>query len=367
MNSILSIFVLTLLIPIAAAEHSNLDPNHSVIDQDHSSYNNDPFNKPQHITPLTLPDSWPTNIHRNPINRSPPNIQTSLVMLGTGMPSPNPYRGGPSHAVVIGDSTYLVDAGEGIWRSIAKAALINGDDFSQALSPEKISTLFLTHLHQDHTVGIPSLILNPLNWIYGINLKIYGPKGTKDMLDHIVSAWRIDTEAAIADGFDPANSGATGHDIVFEENGLVYQDNNVKVEAFRTRHASLQDTFAYRFTTVDRVIVFTGDGGPFHANIVRAAKNADILVTETVTEDNIRYAPWGGNTVEAKKKEIFRFHFSPTVLARIANQAGVRKIVLAHEQNYNSGENYNALGLSDEVKAAGFAGEIFSAMDGDIY
>jgi ribonuclease BN (tRNA processing enzyme) len=90
-------------------------------------------------------------------------------------------------------------------------------------------------------------------------------------------------------------------------------------------------------------------------------------VTETVTEDNIRYAPWGGNTVEAKKKEIFRFHFSPTVLARIANQAGVRKIVLAHEQNYNNGENYNALGLSDEVKAAGFAGEIFSAMDGDVY
>ena len=41
--------------------------------------------------------------------------------------------------------------------------------------------------------------------------------------------------------------------------------------------------------------------------------------------------------------------------------------MLAHEQNYNSGGNYNALDLSDEVKAAGFAGEIFSAMDGDIY
>ena len=116
-------------------------------------------------------------------------------------------------------------------------------------------------------------------------------------------------------------------------------------------------------------MVFSGDGGPYHSNIVRAAKNADILVTETVTEDNIQYAPWGGESVNAKKKKkkIFRFHFSPTVLARIANEANVKSIVLTHEQNYNSGEDYDALGLMNEVIAAGFEGEIYSAMDGDIY
>jgi len=160
---------------------------------------------------------------------------------------------------------------------------------------------------------------------------------------------------------------ATGHDILFEEDGVVYQDENVKVEAFRTEHASLRDSFAYRFTTEDRTVVFTGDGGPYHPNIVRAAKNADILVTETVTEENIQYAPWGGETVEEKKKEIFRFHFTPAILARIANEANVKTIVLTHEQNYNSGENYEALGLMNEVIAAGFEGEIHSAMDGDIY
>ena len=342
-------------------------PLFSVADHDPSSYNNDPFVKPQHITPLTLPDSWPTNVNRNPINRSPVNTQTRLVTLGTGMPSPNPYRAGPSHALIVNGQPYLVDAGEGIWRSIAKAALINGDELSRGLSPEKLNTLFVTHLHQDHTVGLPSLILNPLNWIYRVEQEIYGPKGTEEMLKHIVAAWKIDTEAAIADGHDPEGSRATGHDILFKENGLVYEDNNVKVEAFRTRHASLQNTFAYRFTTTDRVVVFTGDGGPYHANIVRAARNADILVTETVTEDNIQYAPWGGNTVEAKKKEIFRFHFSPSVLARIANEARVKTIVLSHEQNYNNGEDYQPLGLVNEVKAAGFEGEIYSAMDGDVY
>ena len=100
---------------------------------------------------------------------------------------------------------------------------------------------------------------------------------------------------------------------------------------------------------------------------MKAAKNADVFVTETVTEQNIRYAPWGGNTAEEKKQEIFRFHFSPAVLARIANEANVKAIVLTHEQNYNSDEGYEALGLMNEVISAGFTGRIHSAMDGDVY
>lgn len=248
-----------------------------------SRYNNDPFVKPIVITPLTLPDSWPTN------------------------------------------------------------------------------------LHQDHTVGIPSLLLNPLNWIFRLQQEIYGPEGTEDMVKLILAAWKVDIEAAISDGNDPAGGKATGHDILFDERGIVYRDDNVTVEAFRTRHASLQDSFAYRFTSEDRVVVFTGDGGPYHPNIVQAAMNADILITETVTEENIQYAPWGGDTIEAKRKEIFRFHFSPAVLARIAQEAKVKTIVLSHEQNYNSGRDYQPLGLVNEVKAAGFEGEIYSAMDGDVY
>jgi len=333
----------------------------------HSKYNNDPFIKPGIITPLTLPDSWPTNIPRNPHNLSSGDSSTKLVILGTGMPLPNPYRAGPGYALIVNDMPYLIDAGEGIWRSIARAALINGDEFTRGLSPKKLKYLFVTHLHEDHTVGIPSLLLNPFKLDIPTSKEIFGPKGIADMVRHIVAAWTIDIEEAIFDGYDPEGGRATGHEILFDDSGLVYQDDNVTVEAFRTQHGSLADTFAYRFTTKDRIVVFTGDGGPYHDNIVKAAMNADILVTETVTEDNIQYAPWGGDTVEAKKKEIFRFHFSPTVLARIANEANVKTIVLSHEQNYNSGDEYNALGLIDEVKAGGFKGEIHSAMDADVY
>ena len=335
--------------------------------QAQSSYSNDPFTKPGIITPLTLPDSWPVNIHRDPHNLSPAGANSKLVILGTGMPLPNPYRSGPGYALLVNGSPYLVDAGEGIWRSIARAALVNGDEFTRSLAPAKMMYLFVTDLHEDHTVGIPSLLLNPFKLNIPTSKEIYGPVGIGDMVRHIVAAWKIDIAAELSDGYDPEGARATGHEIDVAKSGLDYEDTNVKVEAFRTIHGPLVDTFAYRFTTPDRVVVFTGDGGPYHDNIVAAAMNADILVAEAVTEKNIAFAPWGGDTVKEKKREIFRYHFSPAVLARIGNEAKVKRIVLSHEQNYNSGENYDPLGIVNEVIAAGFKGEIHSAMDADVY
>lgn len=336
-------------------------------ESDASGYLNDPFTRPGIITPYTLPEAWPIHLDRNPHNLSPQDANTRLVVLGTGMPLPNPYRSGPAYAVVANNQPYLVDAGEGIWRSLAKAALIHGDEINNALAPVKLNYLFVTHLHEDHTVGIPSLILNPFKLNIPAPKAIYGPEGIDEMVEHILAAWKIDIAAELSDGYDPIGAQATGHNIDVDQQGLIYQDDNVKVEAFRTIHGPLKDTFAYRFTTPDRIITFTGDGGPYHENIVKAAMNADLLVAEAVTEKNIGHAPWGGDTVAEKKKEIFRYHFSPAVLARIANEAKVKTIVLSHEQNYVAPENFRRTGLKDEIIEAGFEGTIYSAMDGDVY
>ena len=336
-------------------------------ESDASGYLNDPFTRPGIITPYTLPEAWPVHLDRNPHDLSPHNASIRLVVLGTGMPLPNPYRSGPAYAVVANNQPYLVDAGEGIWRALAKAALIHGDEINMALAPVKLTLLFVTHLHEDHTVGIPSLILNPFKLNIPAPKTIYGPEGIEEMVEHILAAWKIDIAAELSDGYDPIGAQATGISINVEQQGVVFKDDNVTVEAFRTIHGPLKDTFAYRFTTQDRIITFTGDGGPYHENIVRAAMNADLLVTEAVTEKNIQYAPWGGDTVEEKKKEIFRYHFSPAVLARIANEAQVKTIVLSHEQNYVAPEKFERSGLKDEIIEAGFKGTIYSSMDGDVY
>ena len=330
-------------------------------------YLNDPFTRPENVTALTLPEAWPTHFDRGPVDRSPKNVNTRLIVLGTGLPNANPYRNGPAFALIANNHPYLVDAGEGIWRGLARAALINGDWATRALSPHKLKYLFVTHLHEDHTVGIPSLILNPFKINVPTGKEIYGPRGIDEMVRHILEAWKIDIAAELSDGYDPEGARAVGHNIDIKQSGVIYQDDNVTVEAFRTVHGPLQDTFAYRFTTADRVVAVTGDGGPYQENIVRAAMNADLLVTEAVTEKNIRFAHWGGTTEEEKKKEIFRYHFSPSVLARMANEAKVKAIVLAHEQNYTKPEDFKRTGLKEEIIEAGFKGTIYSSLDGDVY
>ena len=113
------------------------------------SYQNDPFTPPGITNPLNLADSWPIHFDRDPGDFSPADAKTKLIVLGTGMPLPNPYRNGPGYAVVVNNYPYIVDAGEGIWRSLARAALVHGDEVTRSLSPEKLKRVFITHLHED--------------------------------------------------------------------------------------------------------------------------------------------------------------------------------------------------------------------------
>src|SRR5882672_9319715 len=82
---------------------------------------------------------------------------SQIVMLGTGTPRPDPTRSGPATAIVVNGTPYLVDFGPGVIRRAA-AAYNQG---ITALGPAAggIKTVFLTHMHADHTAGYPDLIL----------------------------------------------------------------------------------------------------------------------------------------------------------------------------------------------------------------
>jgi ribonuclease BN (tRNA processing enzyme) len=86
---------------------------------------------------------------------------TQIVLLGTGTPRPDPKRSGPATAIVVNGVPYLIDAGPGIVRRAA-AAYAKG---VKALAPANLQTLFVTHLHSDHTVGYPDLIF--ATWVQG--------------------------------------------------------------------------------------------------------------------------------------------------------------------------------------------------------
>lgn len=154
--------------------------------------------------------------HRSRTQAAP---TTQIVLLGTGTPRPDPMRSGPATALVVNGTPYLVDFGPGLVRRMAAAYERGVTAFGFAATALK--TVFVTHLHADHTAGYPDLILTP--WILGRRqpLEVYGPKGLRAMTRHVLKAWKVDIEdrrracdacpAALARSLSPFERGRSDH------------------------------------------------------------------------------------------------------------------------------------------------------------
>jgi ribonuclease BN (tRNA processing enzyme) len=213
-----------------------------------------------------------------PQSRTTSTTHTQVVLLGTGNPSANPDRSGPSVAIVVNDTPYIVDFGPGIVRRTA-AAVRKG---VTGLAVSNLRIAFVTHLHSDHTLGYADLIFSP--WVLGRKepLEVYGPKGVKAMTDHILEAYKEDIDIRV-NGLEKANK--TGYKVNAHEikPGIIYKDQNVTVKAFLIKHGSWPEAFGYRFETADRVIVISGDTAPSQS-IIDNCNGCDVLLHEVYTQ-----------------------------------------------------------------------------------
>ena len=178
---------------------------------------------------------------------------TKVILLGTGNPNPDPKHSGCSVAIVVNETPYIIDFGPGVVRQAAAMSPGYGGPIA-ALSVRNIKRAFLTHLHSDHTVGYPDLIFTP--WVMGRDepLEVYGPEGIVKMTEHILKAYQADIQYRLY-GLEPANNlgwRVNAHEI---KEGIFYQDENVKVEAFLVKHGSWPNAYGFRFTTPDKIIV----------------------------------------------------------------------------------------------------------------
>ena len=116
-----------------------------------------------------------------------------LTLIGSGNPVPEADRFGPATLVEAGDQKLLFDAGRGATIRLWQLKI----PFS------KVSPLFLTHFHSDHTVGIPDLWLTgwletPFAQRKG-TFQVFGPTGTRNMMNNLEKAYEWDIRTRIAD------------------------------------------------------------------------------------------------------------------------------------------------------------------------
>ena len=276
--------------------------------------------------------------------------RAKVVVLGTGNPNADPDRSGPAVAIVVNGAAYLVDCGPGVVRRAA-AAEKNG---IAALKVTNLKTVFITHLHSDHTLGYPDLIFTP--WVLERvePLTAYGPRGLKKMTAHIEKAWEKDVHVR-THGLEQANG--TGYKVVVHEiaPGVIYRDTNITVTAFPVKHGIWDQAFGYKFQTADRRIVISGDTAPTDT-VVKACDGCDVLLHEV-------YNPKGDEMKDEHWQQYFRtFHTSPEELGDIARRAQPKLLVLYHQVLHKLPEQ----DLVEQVRKA-YLGNFVSARDLGVY
>lgn len=282
-----------------------------------------------------------------------PSQITQVAMLGTGTPNPDRTRSGPAVAIIVNDTPYIVDFGPGMIRQAASLSPAYGGPI-KGLEVKKIKRAFLTHLHSDHTMGFADLILTP--WIFGRDepLEVYGPSGIVEMTDNLLEAYKEDigyrrysSESANDQGWR-----VNAHTV---KEGVVYQDENVKVKAFKVRHGSWPNAFGYRFTTPDRVIVISGDTA-LDPNVAKNSRGADILVHEVYSAKGLQ------SSTPDWQKYMRDNHTSTDELSTLASQVKPKLLVLYHVLFLGSSEEE----LIAELEQS-YSGKVTVAKDLDVY
>jgi ribonuclease BN (tRNA processing enzyme) len=285
------------------------------------------------------------------------SASTRVVMLGTGTPRPDPDRSGPAVAVIAGATPYLIDVGPGVVRR-ATAAFQRGVT-ALGYGAVNVRTVFVTHMHSDHTLGYPDLIFTP--WVMGRDgtLTVYGPAGIERMTDHVLKAWEIDIRARTSD-LDRRSPAGCVVDARAITGGVVHRDRNVTVTAFRVQHEDIAGSFGFRFDAPDRTIVISGDTAPTQA-LIDHSRGCDILIHEAYTMRALR--SHAGRPTPAFRR---RHHTSSVELAEIANAVRPGLLVTYHRSHAGETAADQEDVLLGEIRES-YTGPVAIANDLDVF
>ena len=300
--------------------------------------------------------------------RHPAPPGTRLFMLGTrGGPGVSLDRSETASAVVVDGVPYLVDCGYGTMRALVESGI----------GYQNVSTVFLTHLHDDHTADLAAMLAHQWTSSKTTPTDVYGPYATESTIAGALAFSRANVEIRMVDEgrtVEPATL-FFGHDIdAGDEATRVFADERVVVTTAtnthypdrfvaKMRHRSL----GFRFETSTRSICFAGDTA-YSANIVRLARGADVFVCEVMDhrtyENNMARAKEQADA--GRPENIFRHvaetHSTPSVVGRMAKEAAVKTVVLNHQLRGQAAQGFTISSFIDGVRSE-FDGQVIVGED----
>lgn len=278
-----------------------------------------------------------------------------IKFLGTSAQIPSAKRNHTAILLTYKDENILFDCGEGTQRQFRKAQL----------NPCKLTRICITHIHGDHTFGLPGL-LSTLNFSgYNKELVIYCPKGSKRIIEefidieHLKNGFKIKIQEVIGKFYENADfcleAELMHHSLPTNAYNFVIKPKS-RIDKSKLKRYKLPEGPLLKHIKEGKDIIFEGKKHKakdltyievgrkisivldtlFNSKIKNFVKNADLLICDSsFTSDN-----------EKEAKE--HMHLTAKQDGEIAKSAKVKKLVLTHiSQRYDS--NINVL-LGDAKK-----------------
>ncbi|MDI1363950.1 MAG: MBL fold metallo-hydrolase [bacterium] len=299
---------------------------------------------------------------------APASASMVFTTLGTNSgPIPNAQRAEPANLIRLGDEAILVDVGDGAGGQLAKAGV----------TLAQVRTIFISHLHFDHTGGLFAFLGERYQARYLDKLTIYGPPGTKQMVDTLEAAMLSGVEVSTT--IRGPTSGSVSDDIKVVEigDGSKVTIGALTVTAVANSHfATLPPaapgttppiSLSFRFDAPGRSVVYTGDTGPSE-NVERLCRGADLLVSE-IMDPVAAMEVLKATRLDVPDRVLkvveahFRTeHLAPTEVGVLAQRCEAKALVLTH---YAIADD--AISAAQAAIAASYKGPITFAKDVDSF
>ena len=239
-----------------------------------------------------------------------------LTLLGTGCPSVDHKRFGPSNLISTKIAKILVDCGSGITQRLHELKVSSSD----------IDALLFTHLHSDHAVDLYQLIISSWHSYRIKPWKIYGPKGTKKFIKKIMDAWVDERKLRIS---YESRASARAFDIQVTEFKSIgnIKIKDLKIKYFEVDHKPVKFAYGFCFSNKNKKLTISGDTRPCE-NLMKYAQKSDLLLHEVFIEGEILQT----NKMRTKKTlhNVQSYHTTSTQVGKVAFISRAKKLVLTH-------------------------------------